>query len=166
MWFCNDSEDLNTCRRDLEAAQKELKAKTEELEFFKSSIAKLKKLHMDEGAMELEIKNSPEISHYVASCFAHMVIGSPNYTECKFDVVHKEKESAEWITVLIKKGNGKTPHELRQEAENKAKKYENCLKAIRASIQGIWDEPNLMKWGDLHTDVTLNTLEQINKLLP
>jgi hypothetical protein len=59
-----------------------------------------------------------------------MVAASPNYTEMKFDLVARG-EKYEWVTVLIQKGSGKTPHQLRQEAERERDE----LKAILANVR-------------------------------
>jgi len=79
-------------------------------------MAKLQQLHMTDGAMEMHIKQSPELAQWVAQCFAYLVADSPNYTEVKFDLVAKGSKF-DWVTVLIQKGGGKTQHQLRREAE-------------------------------------------------
>lgn len=80
------------------------------------SMAELEEMHAKPGSMEIAIKQNPAQAQWVAQCFASMVAASPNYTEMKFDLVAKG-EKWEWLTVLIQKGNGKTPHQLRHEAE-------------------------------------------------
>jgi hypothetical protein len=80
------------------------------------SMALIEEMHTKPGSMEISIKQNPAQAHWVSQCFAAMVASSPNYTEMKFDLVARG-EKYEWVTVLIQKGNGKTPHQLRQEAE-------------------------------------------------
>jgi len=82
-------------------------------------LAELKALNMDGGKMELRIESDPNLALWQAKCFASMVEKSPNYTELKFDLAGEFKGKYEWITVLVQKGNGKTPHQLRAEAEVK-----------------------------------------------
>jgi hypothetical protein len=77
----------------------------------------LKGFNMDEGGMDLKIEQDPAAAQWVAKCFASMVAKSPNYTEMKFDLCGEYRGKYEWMTVHIQKGNGKTPHQLRQEAE-------------------------------------------------
>lgn len=79
------------------------------------SVAIIKELHATPGAMEITVKQRPELAQWVAQCFAEMVASSPNYTEMHFDT--RKPESWEWITVTVQKGSGKTPHALRMEAE-------------------------------------------------
>lgn len=79
-------------------------------------MVKLQQLHMTERAMEIHLKQNPELAQWVAQCFAYLVADSPNYTEVKFELIAKGSKF-EWVTVLIQKGNGKTPHQLRTEAE-------------------------------------------------
>lgn len=81
------------------------------------SMTLLKQLHATPGGMEIHIQQHPECAQWVAKCFAEMVASSPNYTELKFDLHPKYADKWEWLTVLITKGNGKTPHQIRQELE-------------------------------------------------
>jgi len=80
-----------------------------------AGVAVLKELHLTPGKMEAHIQQSPEAAQWVAHCFAAMVAESPNYTEMRFDLT--SPVNYEWITVTVQKGNGKTPHTLRTEAE-------------------------------------------------
>lgn len=91
------------------------------------SMAILKELHATPGAMEITVKQRPELAQWVGQCFAEMVASSPNYTEMRFDT--RKPESWEWITVTVQKGTGKTPHTLRMEAE----KERDELRAILES---------------------------------
>ena len=83
------------------------------------SLAVLKglELDMDEGKMDIKIQQDPALAQWIAKGFVSMVAESPNYTEMKFDLSGEYRGKFEWITVHIQKGNGKTPHQLRQEAE-------------------------------------------------
>ena len=81
------------------------------------SMVQLKAFEMDEDGLDLKIQQDPMLAQYVAKCFASMVASSPNYTEMKFDLCGKWAGKHEWMTVLIQKGSGKTPHELREVAE-------------------------------------------------
>jgi hypothetical protein len=89
----------------------------------------LEEMHAKPGSMEIAIKQNPAQAQWVAKCFASMVASSPNYTEMKFDLV-AEGEKWEWLTVLIQKGNGKTPHQLRQEAEKERGEAREVLRMI------------------------------------
>ena len=89
------SEEINTCK----------------------GLAFIKKLNVEEGHMDIEIQQNPSLAVYVSTCFASMVASSPNYTEVKFELLGKYRGKHEWMTVLIQKMNGKTPHQMRQEAE-------------------------------------------------
>jgi len=90
---------------------------------FVDGVSTLSKLIVDEKSIVAEIKTRPEIAQFQAHCFANLLLNSPNYTELKFDI-QNPKEKYKWITVLVQKGEGKTPHQLRVEAKNKLKKYE------------------------------------------
>lgn len=82
-----------------------------------ASMASLVELHATPGAMETRIKTHPALAQYVAQCFANLLADAPNYVEANFDLVVKKDDGAEWITVTVQKGSGKTPHQLRMEAE-------------------------------------------------
>jgi hypothetical protein len=80
-------------------------------------MAVLKGLDMDDTKLEIKIQQDPAAAQWVAKCFASMVADAPNYMEMKFDIGGQYRGKFEWMTVLIQKGNGKTPHQLRKEAE-------------------------------------------------
>lgn len=80
-------------------------------------LGKLKKLSMEEGGMEMEIQSDPHLAKHIATCFASLVANSPNYTEMVFTTNAKYHGKWDHLTVTIQKFNGKTPHELRREAE-------------------------------------------------
>lgn len=77
----------------------------------------IKGFSMDESKMDIKIQQDPAIAQWTAKCFASMVANSPNYTEMRFDLCGSYLGKYEWITVHIQKGNGKTPHQIRIEAE-------------------------------------------------
>lgn len=105
-------------------------------------LVKVKELHATEGAMELHIQNNPEVKQWVAHCFAEIVAGAPNYVEMKFDLVARKKSDWEWITVLIRKGNGKTPHQLRAEADAQRNKIARAAKNLICGNGGQIDAEN------------------------
>lgn len=80
-------------------------------------LAVLKSMSMDEHKLDMKIQQDPAVAQWVAKCFVSMVAFSTNYTEMKFETHGQFLGKFEWITVHIQKGNGKTPHQLRQEAE-------------------------------------------------
>jgi len=98
------------------------------------SMAVLEEMHTKPGSMEITIKQNPAQAQWVAQCFASMVASSPNYTEVKFDLVAKG-EKREWLTVLIQKGNGKTPHQLRLEAEKERDELRARLDMANVALQ-------------------------------
>ena len=80
-------------------------------------IAIIKGMGMDDDKLDMVIQQDPAIAQCVAKCFASLVAGAPNYTELTFELCEKYKGKYEHITVLIQKINGKTPHQLRIDAE-------------------------------------------------
>lgn len=96
-------------------------------------IAYIKEMHATEGAMELHVKQHPEAAQWVACCFASMVDSSPNYTELQFNLLTPQP-GYEWITVTVKKGSGKTPHQLREIAEKEAAKWKAAFEGLRPYV--------------------------------
>lgn len=81
-----------------------------------AGMAHIEEIHAQGGnRLELSIKQNPALAQYVAQCFAELVASSENYTEMRFDLKHPT--AYDGIYVLVKKFNGKTPHELRMIAE-------------------------------------------------
>lgn len=93
-----------------------------------AGMVKLQEMHMTENLMEMEIKGRPELMQWIAQCFAGIIAESENYTEMKFEMIAKGSKY-EWITVLVQKGNGKTPHQLRKEAEIKLRELQGRFDA-------------------------------------
>lgn len=96
----------------------------------KEGLVQLEELHAKPGGLELAIRHKPEMAQYIAQCFAELVAKSPNYTQMDFDLVAKREDGYQWLTVLIQKGSGKTPHALRLEAEQKLAIAESRLKSM------------------------------------
>jgi hypothetical protein len=85
-------------------------------------LTRIKELHAKPGSIELELENRPELQAWIGKAFAAMVLESPNYTELRFEIAPPYQKNGEttyhWITVLVKKGSGKTPHQLRRKLRN------------------------------------------------
>ena len=95
-------------------------------------IAQIQEYHAKPGSLEAALKLRPELSQYVAQCFAALVSQSPNYTEMKFDV---HPANGEWITVTVQKGTGKTPHQMRQSAEYERDAFRRDCIALREKLK-------------------------------
>jgi hypothetical protein len=97
------------------------------------SLAQIERLHAEPGSMELTLRQNPAMAQWVAHCWAAMLAKSPNYTELRFECT--APGSWDWIAVLVKKGSGKTPHQLREHAE----KERDALKSqIQAALKILW----------------------------
>lgn len=98
----------------------------------------IKKLNLEPGAMRVEIEHNPEHAQWVIQCLASCLTNAKNYAEATFKYPSDEYE---FITVLIKKWNGKTPHQLRVEAEAERdalkERLENCKKIVKELCDGI-----------------------------
>ena len=102
-------------------------------------LARIEKMAMDPGGMSLEIRLNSAQKQWIAQCFAEMVAASPKYTELKFDLVATDKGGYEWITVLVKKGSGKTPHQLRQDAERERDELKKQLDELQKEFEFSYD---------------------------
>ena len=105
-------------KTSLEQANAALRAEVErlkaELETHLQSLAHFTEIHATKGGMDLHIQQHPVLREMIAKTFATMVLNSPNYTEMTFSVMAEPEKR---ITVTVKKAEGKTPHQLRIEAE-------------------------------------------------
>ena len=95
---------------------------------------KLKELHATEGGMKMHLEQHPEISQFIAHAFASMVAASANYTEMQFEPAIANGTR---ITVLIQKHAGKTPHELRMEAEKERDALQNEVRRMMHGFTGF-----------------------------
>lgn len=100
-------------------------------------MAVLKGLEMDDAKMDIKIQQDPALAQWIAKCFASMVADSPNYTEMKFDIAGQYRTKWEWLTVHIQKGNGKTPHQLRQEAERELAQLKSQMNPPNDKITSV-----------------------------
>lgn len=116
---------------DMEKRAEQAEARNARLAEIENSMALLTELHATEGAMEAHIRQRPELSAYVAKCFAAAVMNSPNYTEMRFVPA---VSNGTCITVTVKKHDGKTPHEKRIEAEQEAAKLRAKLAEKQAEL--------------------------------
>lgn len=82
-------------------------------------IVRLKQMTVQEGGIEMVIEQTPELAEYVAKCMALLAAKSPNYTEMTLRPSREylDGDKYDYITVLVQKVKGKTPHQLREEAE-------------------------------------------------
>ena len=101
-------------------------------------IAVLEEFHAEPGKMEVSIKNRPELQQYIALIFGEMIANSPNYTEMNFDLVKKGPDTWQWMTIIVQKRNGLTPHQLRLKAES-------ALARMRVDFQKFCRHPNWKK---------------------
>jgi hypothetical protein len=83
-------------------------------------ITALEELHMTPGAMEASVSTRPEMKEFMLIVLGGLVAESPNYTEAILEFGKPHPEHGH-ITVTIQKLSGKTPHQLREEAEVKMK---------------------------------------------
>ena len=84
--------------------------------------------------MDIKIQQDPALAQWIAKCFVSMVADSPNYTEMKFDLCGQYRGKFEWVTVHIQKGNGKTPHQMRQEVERERDELRARLNPPNAEV--------------------------------
>jgi hypothetical protein len=94
----------------------------------------LKQLHVKPGGMEAYIEFKPEVAQWIGKCLAYIVMKSPNYTEMQYEACGRNTEfKGEWIgpiTVTVQKVRGKTPHQLRVEAEKQRDELVKCLEEL------------------------------------
>lgn len=106
----------------------------EEVNFLASSVH-LKELHATPGAINAEIELEPERAVWMAQCLASLVKKSPNYTEIQFEVeADRGTANPQRIIVLIQKLIGKSPHDLKREAETRSRDYRAALEQVEQIV--------------------------------
>jgi hypothetical protein len=92
--------------------------------------AVIEKINSGSGGWDLEIKTNPDLGKAFGQALANMVCSAPNYMEMQF-LVNDPKDPFKYVTVLVQKHPGETPHQMRQRAE----KERDELKAQLAATQ-------------------------------
>lgn len=80
-----------------------------------NGLISLTEMHATPGKLELHLKQNPEVAWMVATSFASILADAPNYTEMQLNHV----DTHERFTVTIRREKGKTPNELKVEAESR-----------------------------------------------
>ena len=94
-------------------------------------LAVLKGLNMDDEKMDAKIKQDPDLAYWIAKCFASMLVDCPNYREVRFNIAGRFNGKTEWIVVHVQRSSGKTPHQLRQEAERELEQIKAKMKEAK-----------------------------------
>ncbi len=105
-------------------------------------VVKLTEIHMTEQSAELAFKQDPLLAKHIATCFAHLVWNAPNYVECQFNLPASYKGKFEHLYVLIRKGEGKTPHQMREAADYEKILAQQELGMVKANCEKKLQEMN------------------------
>jgi hypothetical protein len=128
---------VHSLRRQAEAANRnaeEANRLRTELAHFKDILVSLETAAANGG--EVGIKFHPGFRMLLAQTFANMLVSAPNYQEIRFDL----RDEAKWIVVLVQKGDGKTPHMLRREAEQRATDIAASSEKLRQVVMAFAKE--------------------------
>lgn len=115
---------------------------------------------MDTGKMELRIQQDPAIAQWVCACFAEMIAKSPNYTEMQF-TLDSTRGKFERMFVLIQKHNGKSPHQLRQQAQADREELRECLRKVAGYFEMVDSMQPDRKHGKIGDEVRLAIREAL-----
>lgn len=99
--------------KDLRNKNKTLR---EELFTAQSALCCIESLNITSENAEAVMKQHPGLTLAIGAAFANLVVEAPNYVEMEYLPAY-EPDSGEKIVVLVRKVSGKTPHELRKDAE-------------------------------------------------
>lgn len=131
--------ELKKIIKELEDENKELKKNIEDL------------INKDTTLLELCIKNgnfnaefSGQIVELMANHFAKLLEDNkaPNYLEMYFKE-RLDKENPKSVVVTIKWENGKTPHQLRKQAEEERDKLKIQVEELKKEIEGMREYINI-----------------------
>lgn len=97
----------------------------------------LESMTMDAKSFEAKAIMNPGLAQMMAHAFAEQAFTVPNYVEMQFQpkaVKHRDKWTM--ITVTVQKHDGKTPHQLRLEADAKVEELTKKLNELEAIHRG------------------------------
>jgi len=103
------AEEVMQLRADRDEAQKELMG-------LKDSLFQIKSFHYEEGEGQVIFDLSKEMAEVLCHGLASIVADAPNYVETSYEP--RVCENCECVVVRVQKVTGKTPHQLRAEAES------------------------------------------------
>lgn len=98
-----------------------------------ASIVRIKSMQAEGSNAKVDLEFSPEVSEYFVKALAGILVGCDNYREAKLVVV----DSGQEIIVTIQKGNGKTPHQKRQEAETEIEKQKLVIDKLKRELAAL-----------------------------
>jgi hypothetical protein len=78
-------------------------------------IVGIRRFMVDQGAIDIDLDVQPELVARLYASLALMVSKAPNYTETSLTICPKGE--VEEYTVTVQRSWGKTPHQLRMDAE-------------------------------------------------
>lgn len=100
-------------------------------------LVQFESMSSDPKSFEARAIMNPHYAQAMAHSFAELAFNAPNYVEMQFQpkaVKHRDK----WmmITVTVQKHDGKTPHQLRLEADAKVEELTKKLNELEATHKG------------------------------
>ena len=101
-------------------------------------VAYIKRAMIDQGAVDVELGCEPEVVANLYASLALLLSEAPNYSEASLTI--KPAGVVEGYTVTVQRANGKTPHQLRREAEAEVSELRNELARERTEWEHINDE--------------------------
>ena len=102
-----------------------------------AGIVQIAAIHSEGSKAQIDLEFSPEMEEYLVKCLAGMLVGCENYREAKLVLLDG---SGQEIIVTIMKGNGKTPHQKRQEAEAEVERQKQRIKELEADLAKKMDD--------------------------
>lgn len=98
------------------------------------------------NGMIMEIQPARElVAHWVGAARA-MLGDAPNYTETPIEMEVKVGESPERFAFVLQRVGKLTPHQARQQAEQRAERAEAAIESVRALAERIRTAPH--HWGN------------------
>ena len=93
-------------------------------------VLNIKRMLIENGAIEAELNSEPEAIANMYAMLGLLLGNAPNYVEASIEVKPKPKAPHEAFVVTVQRRSGKTPHELRTEAEKEAEKAKHAMKSM------------------------------------
>jgi hypothetical protein len=91
----------------------------------------IRRAMIENGSIEAELESAPEIIATLYAALGHALGNAPNYVEASIEVKPSMRMPHEAFLVTVQRRSGKSPHELRREAEARVEELEAALLELK-----------------------------------
>ena len=98
------------------------------------SVVAIKRAMIENGAIDAELDVEPEVIATLYASLGLLLGNAPNYVESSIEVKPASKMPHEAFLVTVRRRDGKSPHELRRDAEARVAELEAEVNELRGLL--------------------------------